>query len=160
MSRRIPLTLIALFFAWQTPALATNVTVSGGSPRSDITVTIEDATVDLVLEDLRRKYGFEVGGLENARDGDALSATMSGSLQSILERLLRNWNHLIVRSPDNESGIAKVMILDSVYGSTQSTTEQKGAGTPSKLLQAYSGRTAGGDTGSSSVPNRYSNPNE
>lgn len=146
MSRRIPLALIALCIASQAPALAANVTVSGDSPRSAITVTIEDATVDLVLEDLRKKYGFEVGGLENARDGDALSATMSGSLQAILERLLRNRNHLIVRSPDNESGIAKVMILDSAYGSMQSKTGQKGAsgGTPNKLLQAFSG----GGTGS------------
>jgi hypothetical protein len=132
--------LIAVCLALRTPALAASVTVSGESPGGAITLTIEDATVDLVLEDLRKKYGFEVGGLEHARSGDAVSATMSGSLRSILERLLRNRNHLIVRSPDNESGIAKVVILDSAYGSTQSI-EQKGASgsAPSKLLQAFSG---------------------
>ncbi len=69
-----------------------------------------------MLEDLRKRYGFEVLGLENATRGEALSATMTGSLQSVIERLLRNWNHMIVRSPDNKSGIAKVMILNATYG--------------------------------------------
>jgi hypothetical protein len=69
-----------------------------------------------VLEELRKRYGFEVSGLENAKQGEGLSATMSGSLQSVIERLLRNWNHMIVRSADNNSGITKVMILNATYG--------------------------------------------
>jgi hypothetical protein len=95
---------------------AAAVTVTGDTPRQNITVTIEDATVDAVLDDLRKHYGFEVLGLENAARGDTLSTTMSGSLQSVIERLLRNWNHMIVRSSDNKSGIAKVMILNATYG--------------------------------------------
>jgi hypothetical protein len=98
------------------PLEAATVKVTGDTPRQDITVSIEDAKVDAVLEDLRKRYGFEVAGLENATHGDALSATMSGSLQNVIERLLRNWNYVIVRSPDNESGIAKVMILNATYG--------------------------------------------
>ena len=95
---------------------AATVKISGDTPRQNITVTIEDAKVDAVLEDLRKRYGFEVSGLENATGGEALSTTMSGSLQNVIERLLRNWNHMIVRSPDSKSGIAKVMILNASYG--------------------------------------------
>jgi hypothetical protein len=95
---------------------AAAVTVAGDAPRETITLTIEDAKVDVVLEELRKRYGFEVSGLENTTRGEGLSATMSGSLQSVIERLLRNWNHLIVRSADNDSGVAKVMILNATYG--------------------------------------------
>jgi hypothetical protein len=117
------------------------VAVTGDAPRQGITVTIENATIDVVLEDLHQRYGFEVSGLENAKQGEPLSATLSGSLQSVLERLLRNWNHMIVRSADNESGIAKVMILNSTYGAAP---QRPGQGTASgatnqELMQALSG---------------------
>ena len=61
---------------------AATVKIAGDTPRQNITVTIEDAKVDAVLEDLRKRYGFEVSGLENATRGEALSTTMSGSLQT------------------------------------------------------------------------------
>lgn len=82
----------------------------------------------VVLEDLRKRYGFEVSGLKNAARGAPLTATMTGSLQNVLERLLRNWNHMIVRSPDNESGIAKVMILDARYGAAPAHPHRGRAG--------------------------------
>jgi hypothetical protein len=95
---------------------AAPITVTGDRPQQRITITIENATIDTVLGDLSKKYGFEVAGLENVEKGETLSGSMSGSLPGILERLLRNWNHMIVRSRDSESGVAKVMILNSVYG--------------------------------------------
>ena len=95
---------------------AATVKISGDAPRTSITVTIDDAKIDAVLKDLQARYGFEVSGLDNAARGEALSMTISGTLQSVLERLLRNRNHMIVRSPDNASGIAKVMILNAQYG--------------------------------------------
>ncbi len=78
-------------------------------------MTIEDATLTYVLDDLSKKCGFVIDGLEHATSRDLLSMTISGTLQGILERLLRNRNHLIVRSPNNPCGIVKVMILDSGY---------------------------------------------
>jgi hypothetical protein len=99
-------------------AHAATVAVTGKHPRESITVTIKDAPVDVVLDDLHKRYGFEVSGLQNATRSGALSATMTGSLQNVLERLLRNWNHLIVRSPDNACGIAKVMIINEMYGAS------------------------------------------
>jgi hypothetical protein len=123
-----------------TPLRAAGVTVSGDSPR-DITVAIDNTTVDLVVEDLCKRYGFEVGGLQYANKGDPLTATMSGSLQSILERLLRNWNYMIVRSSDNESGIVKVLILDAAYGASPTKVGQATAGADAnKVLQALTGQ--------------------
>lgn len=115
------------------------ISVTGDSPRQAITLTIDNANIDAVLESLRQRYGFEVSGLENAKQGEPLSATLSGSLQSVLERLLRNWNHMIVRSADNESGIAKVMILNGTYGAApQHPGTASGAANP-ELMQALSG---------------------
>jgi hypothetical protein len=116
---------------------AAAVTITGDTPRHNITVIIEDATVDAVLEDLCKRYGFEVSGLENATRGEALSATMSGSLQNVIERLLRNWNHMIVRSPDNTGGIAKVMILNANFGAAPQ--QSRGArSNGDELMQALS----------------------
>lgn len=122
-------------------ALAADVTIDGESPRQSIMLVVEDAPVETILENLREKYGFEIGGIERAiQRSDPLSLKLSGSLYSILERLLRNRNHVIVRSPDNLSGIEKVMILDADYGSGQPKASARGGsdGAPGKLLQAYS----------------------
>ncbi|MGI9382488.1 MAG: hypothetical protein ACR2PO_04990 [Methyloligellaceae bacterium] len=101
------------------PALhAEAIRIDGDNPRSRITVTIVSASVDRVLRDFGETYGFEVKGLKNTRKVDAFSATMSGRLEDIMQRLLRNWNYMIIRSPDNKSGIKEVMILNSAYGSS------------------------------------------
>jgi hypothetical protein len=126
----------------QSAAQAANVTITEGDPRQNITVTIEDATVDFVLDNLHKKFGFELAGLPpNIAGGEAQTVTMSGNLHVILERLLRNWNHMIVRSPDNQSGIAKVMILNATYGAGPSRPGQVGANGEGsdKLLQALTG---------------------
>ncbi len=104
------------------------VTVAGDNPRERITLTIDNTTIDKVLGDLRKKYGFEVIGLQNGEKGEALSGAMSGTLPEILERLLRNWNHMTVASGDSESGVAKVMILNSVYGAGAAPRNAAGAG--------------------------------
>jgi hypothetical protein len=126
----------------QSAAQAANVTITEGDPRQNITVTIEDATVDFVLDNLHKRFGFELAGLPpNIAGGEAQTVTMSGNLHVILERLLRNWNHMIVRSPDNQSGIAKVMILNATYGAGPSRPGQVGANGEGsdKLLQALTG---------------------
>jgi hypothetical protein len=120
---------------------AAAISVAGEAPRQSITVTVEDATVDAVIEDLHKRYGFEVSGLQNAQRSEHLSVTMTGSLQSVIERLLRNWNHAIVRSADNESGIAKVMILNATYGAAPQLGGQGRANGEDndKLMQALTG---------------------
>ena len=124
----------------QGTAHAANVAITGTVPRQNITVTIEDATVDFVLKELRKRFGFELADLPPNIPMEAQTVTLSGNLQVVLERLLRNWNHVIVRSPDNESGIAKVMILNAAYGAGPSrpTVGANGEGS-AKMLQALTG---------------------
>ena len=65
----------------QSAAQAANVTITGNDPRQNITVTVEDATVDFVLDNLHKKFGFELAGLPpNIAGGEAQTVTMSGNL--------------------------------------------------------------------------------
>lgn len=116
---RWPLSLGGLLLL-QLPAYAASITINGQDPRENVTVTIEEETVDVVLNELRSKYNFEVRGLQHAKKDDPISATLSGSLHSVLERLLRNWNYVIVRSATAESGIEKVVIIDAKFGNLPS----------------------------------------
>lgn len=116
---------VTAFLIFQQPLHAGNILVDGDEPRKSITLTIENTKVEDVLKDFSQRFGIKVRGVENAKKGEPLSATMSGSLEDILGRLLRNWNHMIVRSRDNHSGIAKVTILNSTYGSASATIDKK-----------------------------------
>ena len=110
-------TILALSFFLMLPALhAEPLKIDGDSPRKRISVTIEDAKIDAILKGFSEVYGFEIKGIENTQQGDPISLSMTGSLEDILKRLLRNRNHLIVYSPDSTSGVKQVVILDSTYG--------------------------------------------
>jgi hypothetical protein len=98
------------------PLPAAALVIDGNEPKQKITVVPENSTVVRILQDLSARYGFEIKGIENVGAGDTLSPTLTGSLYDVLVRLLRNRNYVIVRSPENASGIAKIMILDSNYG--------------------------------------------
>jgi hypothetical protein len=103
------------------PAMAA-VIVEGHRPRERVTLTVRDATIGAALRDLSQAYGFEIKG---ALGGDAaMSTTISGNLSDVLARLLRNVNHVIVRSPDNRSGVEKVIIME------RDPAPQPGGGSP------------------------------
>lgn len=147
MSRLAWIAFLTVCVLPQASLHAASIKVTGANPRESITVTTEDARVDVILRHLRRNYGFNVAGLQKAGKGDPLTVTMSGSLHSILERLLRNRNHMIIRSRENKCGIAKVMILNSDYGAVTSQAKRKSARSrhrkknkvSQKLRQAFSG---------------------
>lgn len=114
---RLRCTIFALGCVLMQSALhAKAIKIDGDAPRDRITVTIQNAKVGSVLESFGKTYGIEVRGLKHIKTSDYLTVTMSGSLETILGRLLRNWDHMIVRSADNRSGIQKIMILDSGFG--------------------------------------------
>lgn len=111
-------------FLVQATAHAADVKISGEHPLERITVKVEEAKADRVLDALRQRYDFELVGLANAGKGDALTVTLSGSLRTVLERLLRNRNHLIVQSRDRAGGIEKVVVLDAAYGAVAARPAQ------------------------------------
>jgi hypothetical protein len=132
-------TIIAACLLWSQSSLAATVEIDGDAPRESISITIEDARVDAVLEHLRKRYGFEVAGLENVARGDAVTMTISGSLRSVLGRLLRNRNYIVVRSTSSASGIAKITILNSAYGSAPPKGTPTYGSDNEELMQARSG---------------------
>lgn len=71
---------------------------------------------DQILKELASRYGFRIKGVQNVGVGELLSQKMSGRLDEVVGRLLRNWNHMVVRSPDSPCGIEAVMILNKNYG--------------------------------------------
>lgn len=101
----------------------------------NVTVDIKDAPVGAVLENLRERFGFVLEGTEKASGGEALTVTLSGSLKEILARLLRNWNYVIVSSPEDGSGIAKVVILNASYGAAPPPGAPAAAAKDSQIKQ-------------------------
>jgi hypothetical protein len=92
------------------------IKVDGDDRLKGIAVTIVRATLKNVLLDLSEKYRFEIKGVEMLNNTDPLSAKMSGSLRSVLEKLMRYCNHcnfMILPDEDNEIGIGKLILLKS-----------------------------------------------
>jgi hypothetical protein len=98
------------------PARAASVEISSEQARDQINVTATNAKADRILDALHKQYGFEIVGLANAAQGEALTVEFSGDLGTVLQRLLRNRNHMIIRSAEKPGGIAKVTILNATYG--------------------------------------------
>src|SRR5262249_23638102 len=95
---------------------ANPITIEGDDPRGSISLTVNQATVASVLEQLRSKFGFNVEGAERLQS-EPVSLRADGPLPAILERLLRNWNYVIVKAKESPSGIGKVLIINSDFGS-------------------------------------------
>lgn len=89
---------------------AEGVNIAGDNPAQSINITVDKASIGAVLQALHDKYGIEVSGINDDISKDPVSVTLSGSLPTILERLLRNQNYLIVRSQKNITGVAKILI--------------------------------------------------
>lgn len=141
MSRLISAAMLLVFLLPVSPVFAAGLTIAGDSPRDNITLTVEDMAVETILQNLGAKYGFEIGGMEKVGEGgDTLSATLSGNLYRIIERLLRNRNHVIIRSADTVSGIERVILIDAAYGARQPKAAQHDAvaNDPEAHRQAYS----------------------
>ena len=110
------LVLTLALFVPATAGLAANVAITGDKPRQNITVKVEDANIAAVLQALSSKYGLEVEGLQLIEPAETQTITLTGDLYKVLGRLLRNRNHVIVRSEEAPSGVAKVMILNAAVG--------------------------------------------
>lgn len=116
LSRRGRLAAGLVLLTLAPPARAATVDIKGDEPRKVVTVVAEELTVGQILQDLADKYGFKIEGIQNVGAAETGSAKMTGSLYLVVGRLLRNWNYLIVRSPDNVSGIKSIMIYDAKHG--------------------------------------------
>jgi hypothetical protein len=109
---------------------AATVAIDGDKPRDRITVTIRDTSLDAALREIGQTYGFEIKGALTGGN-EAVSATISGNLEDVLVRLLRNVNHVIVRSPSHPGGIEKVIIMGGGSRPQPSASPPISAGGPS-----------------------------
>lgn len=94
-----------------------------GADRADrVVVETSDASVDEVLAALAAHFGFAVE--RNAPSGQTVrySGRLSGSLDQLLERLLRHEGHVIVRSAEARGGIARVVLMETKGGTTPAPT--------------------------------------
>ena len=108
--RGLPLAAAVTCLFGASALLADGVTIAGESPAQSLDISIDKAPISAVLQALHEKYGIEV--INNSTDlaSDQVSLTLNGSLPSILERLLRNQNYMIVRSQKNANGVERILI--------------------------------------------------
>jgi hypothetical protein len=114
-NRRTQIGRLSLFFVLAlllgpSDGHAEGVMIKSDDPAKSIEVSVDNATVRDVLAALRDKYGVELAGDGEAGASDPMTVTLQGNLPTILERLLRNQNYMIVRSKKNVTGVEKVLI--------------------------------------------------
>jgi len=97
-------------FAVRPDADAEGVTIASDNPAQSIKLEIDKATVQDVLQALHDKYGIALAGDGEAGTDGPITLTLEGSLPTILDRLLRNQNYMIVRSKTNVTGVERILV--------------------------------------------------
>ena len=96
------------------------VRIEGDSASERLTIHVENSNLEEVLAQLALKFGFEFNA-PNAKKKNSepqWTATLAaGNLESLLQRLLRNHNHSIIRSDGAGGPIRKVLLLETRSGS-------------------------------------------
>jgi hypothetical protein len=113
--RTISESFVLVCLLGQAPLHAEGITIEGRQPSLKIDMKIDDEPIGTVLQTLHEKYGIEISGADKLEGNDPISLNLSGNLPAILERLLRNQNYMIVRSPKNQTGVAKIMIAGASH---------------------------------------------
>jgi hypothetical protein len=114
--RVLPASFVLLCFLGDAPSHAEGVMIEGDHPAQRIDVNGDSASIATVLQTLREKYGIEISGADKLEADDPITLTISGNLPAILERLLRNQNYMLVRSPKNITGVSKILIAGASRG--------------------------------------------
>jgi hypothetical protein len=89
--------------------------VHAGSP-DRVVVETRDANADEVLEVLSSRFAFAVVGHARAGRDMRYSGPLHGSLDQLIERLLRHEEHVVVRSAEAAAGVSRVIFLDAKGG--------------------------------------------
>lgn len=108
--RALPISAALICLLGHSVLHAEGVTIDGEHPAQSLNINIDKVSIGAVLQALHDKYGIEVSGIDDEISNDPISVTLSGNLPSILERLLRNQNYMIIRSRKNITGVEKILI--------------------------------------------------
>ena len=115
--------IICYFFAGifaSTSVLAGKINIQKHEENKKVIIDVKDATITDVLDEIGKSFQINVKGLEENRTNEKISVKYEGNLKSILGRLLKNRNYLIVHSSNNKNTIEKLVILNSNVGSQPS----------------------------------------
>jgi hypothetical protein len=87
-----------------------------------LVIETTDASVDEVLAVLATHFEFAVERGASSDRTVRFSGRLQGSLDQLLERLLRHEGHMIVRSAETRGGISRVVLLEGKSGSPDAPT--------------------------------------
>jgi hypothetical protein len=84
------------------------------APSADrVVVEASDASVDEVLAVLAKRFEFAVERSAPLGQAVRFSGRLQGSLEELLNRLLRHEGHMIVRSAEAQAGISRVLLIEA-----------------------------------------------
>jgi len=112
-----------------------------------VVVETSDANVDEVLAVLAAHFEFAVDRNAPPDQTVRFSGRLAGSLDQLLERLLRHEGHVIVRSAEARGGIARVVLLEGKGGLQGGTMPSPAVAGPIAALKARLGFREGGAAG-------------
>jgi hypothetical protein len=81
-----------------------------------VVIETTDASIDEVLAVLAERFAFVVERNAPSSETVRFSGRLQGSLDKLVERLLRHEGHMIVRSAEVLGGISRVVLLDAGSG--------------------------------------------
>ncbi len=81
-----------------------------------VVIETTDASADEVLAVLATHFDFAVERDAPSSQTVRFSGRLQGSLDNLVERLLRHEGHIIVRSAEARGGISRVVLLDARSG--------------------------------------------
>lgn len=126
------------------PCMA-QIDISKADDAATINLVANHASFDEILDKLGEHFAFNVERASDAKSNTtAVNVTLSGTLDSVLKRLLRNRNYLIVRRPDNIDAIEKIVLLTATEGAPPSSAPVvliKPSAAPSNTSQGLSPAT-------------------
>ena len=106
-------------------AHAGSVLVEGNVADQPISVSIDNAPLTDVLSRLGQIFSFSIKGLEKAGSKEKISGKYSGKLDVVLQRLLRNRNHMIVRVLGKKTTIDYIVLLSTYNAATPNVASKQ-----------------------------------
>jgi hypothetical protein len=87
--------------------------VTAASDADRVVIDASGATVDEILKILAVRFEFSVERNAPPSRTIRFSGPLEGSLEQLLERLLRHEGHMIVRSPGARAGVSRVVLVEA-----------------------------------------------
>jgi hypothetical protein len=104
-----------------TTGRAGDVRIAENAGPGHVVLEVDEATLDQVLGVLAAHFEFSVKHVAGPSGSESISGRFQGSLDQLLQRVLRHDGYVIVRSPQSKAEISEVMVLDRKDGETFGT---------------------------------------